>query len=405
LTKRDYAAAIQKYELLASLQPNSANALNNFGLAYHMARMLREAARALQITLLLEPDMLSANLILGMDYVQLDESEQAIAPLERVLRKDGNNRDALFALASGHFALKQFDLAAKLYKLEVKVRPDDSDAWCGMGLYYEHLAEDTSRRLSEVASQSPFNQQLLGEFMLEQDKGVESEEAFQRAIAASPKKSEGLHAKLGFVHLRLGEVAMAKDQFQVELQANPGNMEAKLGLAAAAMEEQDWPKAVKRLCEIHAADRGFFRTRLDFFITLLSEQTAAQATNGLATGTDVPGCSPAIDLVRNEMNSAQPTVDYANVFSVSAPDKPRVRPPDQQAEAAARRSREGGRFADCARTLQPFKLQRTDAVLLLANARRFLAGISWHSTRCRTSLRPNRKTPVRSTGRRRQQEV
>jgi tetratricopeptide (TPR) repeat protein len=372
LAKRDYAAAIQKYERLASLQPNSANVLNNLGLACHMAGRLREAVGALQKALRLEPDMLSANLILGMDYIQLDEAEQAIAPLERVLRKDGNNRDALFALASAHFALKHFYPAAKVYQREVKLRPDDSDAWFGMGLCYEHMAEDTSRRLSEVAGQSPFNQRLLGEFMLEQDNGVEAEEAFNRALnAASEEKRDGLHAGLGFAHLCLGEVDLANAQFQVELQTNPGNMEAKLGLAAVALEQQNWPKATERLCEINAADSGFFRSRLDFLITLLSEQTAPQAAIGLATGTMAPDCSPAIELVRNEMKSAQPTVDYENIFSVSAPNKPPVRLSDPNTAAVALRSREAGRFEDCARTLQAFKLQRTDEVLLLASCQAF----------------------------------
>jgi tetratricopeptide (TPR) repeat protein len=171
--------------------------------------------------------------------------------------------------------------------------------------------------------------------------------------------------------LRLGEVDGAKDQFQTELQAHPGNMEAKLGLGAVAMEQQDWPKAVERLCEINAADSGFFRSRLDFFIGLLSEQTAAQAVNGLATGLVAPGCSPAIGLVRNEVNSAQPTVDFEGIFGVSAPGKPTVRLPDLQVAAAARRASEAGRFGECARTLQPFKLQRTDEVLFLTRCHTF----------------------------------
>jgi tetratricopeptide (TPR) repeat protein len=372
LVNRDYAAAIQKYERLDSLQPNSANVLNNLGLAYHMAGRPRDAVRVLQKALRLKPDMLSANLILGIDDVQLNEAEQAIAPLERALRQDGNNRDALFALASAHFALMHFDRAAEVYQREIKVRTNDSDAWYGMGLCYEHLAEGTSRRLSEVAGQSPFNQRLLGEFMLEQDNGVEAEEAFHHAIAAAPEKErEGLYAGLGFAHLRLGEVNRAQDQFQAELQTNPGNMEAKLGLGAVAMEQRDWPKAIERLCEIHAADSGFFRSRLDFFITLLSEQTAAQAMNGLATGTVAPGCSTAIGLVRNEMNSTQPSVDFGDMFDVSAPGTPPVQLPDPQVAAAARRASEAGRFAECARTLQPFKLQRTDEVLLFTRCQAF----------------------------------
>ena len=107
LVKRDYVAAVEKYERLASLQPDSANVLNNLGLAYHMAGRPREAVRVLQNALRLKPDMFSANLILGMDYVQLNEAEQAIAPLKRALRLDGNNHDALFALEIGRASCRE----------------------------------------------------------------------------------------------------------------------------------------------------------------------------------------------------------------------------------------------------------------------------------------------------------
>ena len=372
LAKQDYAAATQKYERLASLQPNSANVFNNLGLAYYMAGMRREAVQPLQKALRLKPDLLSANLILGMDYVQLNEAEQAIAPLERALRQDGNNRDALFALASAHFALKHFERAAEVYQREIKVRPNDSDAWYAMGLCYEHLAESTSRRLSEVAGQSAFNQRLLGEFMLEQDRGVEAEDALHRALAAAPEKErDGLHAGLGFAHLCLGEVERAQDQFQTELQGNPGNMEAKLGLAVVAMKQQDWPKAFGRLCEINATDSGFFRSRLDFFVTLLPEQAAAPAVNGLATDAVAPGCSAAIDLVRNEIDSAEPAMNFADEFRVSASSMPPARLSDPHVVAAARRATEAGRFTECARALQPFKLQGSDEVLLLARCQAF----------------------------------
>ena len=165
--------------------------------------------------------------------------------------------------------------------------------------------------------------------------------------------------------MHLGELDRAQDQFQVELQANPGNLEARLGLAAAALERQEWPQAIERLCEINAADSGFLRSRLDFFNTLLTEQTASQAMNCFDTGTAAAGCSPAIDRLRSEMNSNAPTVDVEGIFGVPGPRKIPVRAPDPRVVVSARRDGEAGRYAECARTLQPFKLQRADDVLLL----------------------------------------
>jgi tetratricopeptide (TPR) repeat protein len=146
-----------------------------------------------------------------------------------------------------------------------------------------------------------------------------------------------------------------------------------------ALEQQNWPKAIARLCEINAADSGFFRSRLGFFITLLSEQTAAEAVNGLAAGTMAPGCPAAIELVRNEISSAQPTANFADEFQVSTSSKPPERLSDSQVAAAARRASDAGKFTECARILQPFKLSITPEVLLRthcqANSGRYLMAL------------------------------
>jgi tetratricopeptide (TPR) repeat protein len=64
-----YAAAIEKYNAILLLQPNSPEALSNLGVAYHLAERFGEAVETLQKALRLNPDLIPANLILGMDYV------------------------------------------------------------------------------------------------------------------------------------------------------------------------------------------------------------------------------------------------------------------------------------------------------------------------------------------------
>jgi tetratricopeptide (TPR) repeat protein len=356
---------------LASLQPNSPNVLNNLGVAYHLEGRLSDAVRVLQQALRLEPDLLSANLILGIDYVKLNEPVRAVVPLQKVLAHDPNHRDALFALASVQMSLKHFDAAAKIYQHDLKVRPDDADAWFAMGLCYEHLAEGSARHLSETAAQSYYNQRLLGEFMLEADKEVEAEEAFRQALSTAPGKGEGLSAELGFVNLRLGEVAQAEEKFHAELGSNPANIEAKLGLVAVAMEQQDWQTSAKRLCDVYRADSGFFRSRLDFLFTLLGAKAGAGASSGLAAIHVPPGCTSAIDLTRKESDSSEPMVDYESEFRAAMPPKPAFLAPDAHTWAAARRASQEGRFAECARALQPFKLQKSDEVLFLTRCQAF----------------------------------
>jgi len=210
----DYAGAARKYERALVFQPSSPEALSNLGVAYHMEGSLRPAVSTLRKALSLEPGLLPANLILGIDFVQLGEPEKAIPPLRKVLAREPTHRDALLALASACFALHRYDDAAGAYRQEIEVRPNDADAWYGLGLSFEHIAEDSARRLAQVGRDSPYNFRLVGEFLTEQGLSIDAEEAFRRALAFAEKErigkdaddegTEGLHAGLGFALLRLG---------------------------------------------------------------------------------------------------------------------------------------------------------------------------------------------------------
>src|SRR5207249_1879580 len=220
----------------------------------------------------MKPEMVPSNLILGIDLVRLGQPHEALAPLEMVLKKDPANRDGLFALASAYYALEEFEKAARVYNRAISRRPADSDAWYGMGLCFEQVAERTTRKLAQIAADSAYNQRLMGEYLVEQDAAVDAEEAFLRAIAASNVRDrQGLYAGLGFAQMHLGEIASAGEQFERELRFYPASLDGKLGMAAVAMEQRDWVTAVRFLCAVAATDMDFYRTRLSYLLAALGE--------------------------------------------------------------------------------------------------------------------------------------
>jgi tetratricopeptide (TPR) repeat protein len=292
---RDYVSAAKKYERLVALEPGSASALNNLGMSYHMVGELRQAVQVLQRALRLDPDLLPANLILGIDYVQLNEADQGIPHLEKVLRRDGTNRDALLALASAHLALKRFDQAARVYRREVKIRPEDADAWYGLGLCFENLVEETTRGMARIGKDSPYTQRLIGEFLTEQNVALDAQDAFRRALAAGGAQ-EGLHAALGFAYLRFGDITQAEQEFKAEVQIHPGSLDGKLGIAALAMEQDDFGTAERTLCEICATDKGYFGVRLNFFLASLRSQTESSAVDNLKSEGSSAGCALILSL-------------------------------------------------------------------------------------------------------------
>ncbi len=363
--KGDYAGAVRVYEQVVSLRPDSAEVLSNLGVAYHFAGRPQDAVAALQKALNLNPEMVPSNLLLGIDLVRLGRPQEALGPLDVVLKKDSANRDGLFALAGAYYGLKEFDRAAQTYRRNIAVRPDDADAWYGMGLCFEQVAEQTTRRMNELSQESSYNQRLLGEVLLEQGTGIEAEGAFLRALAATPKnEAQGLHAGLGFARLLLGEVNKASEQFAEELRLDPASLEAKLGATAVALERQDWPSAARSLCAVAATDPGYYQDRLNFLLNLLQEKTANAAVKGMAAAPRAADCGNAINLFLKELTSPQARRPIEQAFEVPSERPRRFAPPDTL--DAARRAETAGRYSECARLLNPFQLATVNDSLLAA---------------------------------------
>jgi len=362
-TNRDYVSAAKKYERLVALEPGSVGALNNLGISYHMMGEFRQAVQVLQRALRLDPELVTANLILGIDYVQLNEADQAIPHLERVLQRDRTNRDALLALASSYFALKRFAEAVRVYQREVKVRPQDGDAWYGLGLCFENLAERTTREIARIGKGSPYTQRLIGEFLTEQDAGFDAEDAFRRALAAGGAQ-EGLHAALGFACLRLGDMTQAGQEFKAEAQIHPGSLDGKLGMAALAMERGDFGTAERTICEIYKTDKGYFGIHLNFFLASLHPQTESSAVSSLNPDNSPTGCAPAGDLLKEELTSPGSSVQLEEAFQTAPAAKASAPQAGPSTVAAARAANEAGRYSECFEAMQGISSAKSDDILL-----------------------------------------
>jgi len=277
-----YSAAIETYKSALSIQPDSPQTLSNLGVAYHLAGRFPEAVETLKKALKLNPDSLPANLILGIDSVRLGKPQEALPALQQVLKRDPHHRDALLAEASAYFALHDFASATRVYQAEVTVRPDDADAWYSLGLCFEHLAETTTRQMAKLEATSSYYHRLVGEFLTEQDQEIDAEEALRLALKSSGAEDEGLHAALGFAHLRLGLMDQAGQDFETELQLHRGNLEGQLGRAAVAFERADCSAALNTLCAIYQADSDFFLSHLGFLVACLDRDTQSRVSTYLA---------------------------------------------------------------------------------------------------------------------------
>lgn len=316
----DYIAAAHRFRELLKLLPNSPQVWNDLGVAYSMAGRREAAVQAFQHALRLDPSFLPANLMLGIDLVRLGKAEEAIPLFERVHRQRPSNRNALSDLASAFFATHQFDKAAEAYRRETLLPGKDSKAWYGLGLCFEHIAEEATQSLRMHTKESAYYHELVGQFLTNEDTDVRQQSAgidalseLRRALEVSGKDDIGFHASLGFAQLRLGEISKAAQEFNQELHAYPGSLDGKLGVAEVELAKRDFHPAVHSLCKIYLADQGFYESHLDFLVTSLGAKTQSVFLSYLeGTQTSASCDAPAGMLKKNlSPNSAEVRLDGA----------------------------------------------------------------------------------------------
>jgi len=114
-----FSDAERIYRQLIQQNPKETGWHGNLGLSLHSQGRFREATEALERSLKLKPSPGLA-VVLGIDYLKLNEPCNAIAPLERT--------DRLAALADAFYGCKRYPEAARLYTQLGSTR-DAARAW------------------------------------------------------------------------------------------------------------------------------------------------------------------------------------------------------------------------------------------------------------------------------------
>jgi tetratricopeptide (TPR) repeat protein len=185
----NYEEALSKYNAALVIRPGSIEALNNVAAMYYELRKYQNAFDTVSPIWAGHPELKSAALIAGMSAVQCNRPKEAIAPLRRLLETDANNRDALLALASAQLALNDYVEAVQIYERQTAQSPNDSTAWYGQAICYEHLAENASKALAEMPDGAAYSKRLLGEYLQNTGDRVLAREAFGQSEALSSSAS------------------------------------------------------------------------------------------------------------------------------------------------------------------------------------------------------------------------
>jgi tetratricopeptide (TPR) repeat protein len=223
----DYAAAALHSHSLSELVPERFENWFNLGVAHHSMGEYEKAAHAYTEVLALRPDCVEAYLNLGAVRQELNSFAAARACYEKALKIDPGQAGVLWNLALVLEQQGERDEAEKLYAS----LPEDASEWC-----------DGCFRLGYLRL-------LRGDF-------AASAEAFEACLE---KRSDWPEAYLnaGIAYARTGSSDAARQCFQEALMLRPNSANAMRGLAALALDDEDYAEAYNLHCRlIHLGEHG-----------------------------------------------------------------------------------------------------------------------------------------------------
>ena len=237
-----YDQAIEDYKAALLLRPGAVEALNNLAVMYYAAHRYAEAFNTAGGIWKTHPAMASAALVTGMAAVQCNRPRDALEPLESLVAKDPGNRDAILALASAHVALNEPGEASRLYERRTILAGDDADAWYGLGICYERMAEEASRKLSHMTGGAAYSKHLLGDFLLSMGDTRLAREAFGESLVTPAAENAEAASQYAEARDLAGKsrhaferfVTLAPDSWQADLFR--GDIERQHGQLSAALE-------------------------------------------------------------------------------------------------------------------------------------------------------------------------
>ena len=161
-SRGDYVSAAQAFEEVVRLAPDSAEGHTNLGLAYLQLSRTEEAVAALEEASRLAPDSFATGVQLAAAYAQANQTEKAIGAFENAFTKRHGPSDpiaveARLGVGSLYFATGRVADAIDTYQKVLETSPGSAGALLGLGKCYFNSGEVERARqyLEDVVATAP----------------------------------------------------------------------------------------------------------------------------------------------------------------------------------------------------------------------------------------------------------
>jgi tetratricopeptide (TPR) repeat protein len=259
----DFQRAIEEFKKVLALDPNLIEAEVNLGLAYQSLLDYDAAVGNLTHALRERPNLAGLNVIVGMDYLKLGSPEKAASYLRHALELDPSSLDAHDAMAVYELTQENVQGAAEQYRKVADLDPDKPEALFKIGHQYLDLAARLAYRGARLYPKSPWGHRFLGDTLLERGRWDDAAQEYKKALALDPQQS-GLHTLLGQCYLHTGKLDEAEGEFHQELQLDSRNERAWLGLANVQLTKGQALDALSSVVAVWQSSPEFLELHPEF---------------------------------------------------------------------------------------------------------------------------------------------
>lgn len=271
-----YARAAEDFKKVLAVEPNLVEAEVNLGLAYQSLFEYELALRNLTKALRERPNLLGPTVIVGMDYLKLGSPEKAVAYLQQALKLDPSNHDAAQALASSYLGEENFPSAAEEFRELAAMDSDKAGAWFQLGHEYLDLSARLAFRGARLYPESAWGHRFLGDLLYQRSRWEDAVKEYQKAATVDPRQP-GLHTSMGQAYLHAGKLEEAEKEFRLELQADSQNEPAWLGLANLQLTKDQSADALESLAKVWEISPEFLSVQRFPSVDLSSVSAKASA--------------------------------------------------------------------------------------------------------------------------------
>lgn len=187
----------------------------------------------------------------ALDYVLLNDYDDAIHWLRIALSFNPNNVDVLYSLGRCFYTQNQFAKAEEAFVRTLQLKPDNYKAEENLGLTYDaenrpKLAEQALRTAAGWAERNavpdPWPYLDLGGFLLNQSRAAEALPYLQRAVELGPQMVIS-HSKLGLTLVNTGKPADGAKELEIAARLDPKNPKIHFELGRAYRETGELEKS------------------------------------------------------------------------------------------------------------------------------------------------------------------